>query len=355
MTAQREKSMLLSDYIVNVDSTILQTMEKIDKNSKGMVYVAAERVLQGVVTDGDIRRFLLQQGDLKENILAVANICPLSLKIGEEEKAKELMLSRDVRSIPILDEKGKIVKICFRDKIVENKKEELDIPVVIMAGGKGTRLYPYTQILPKPLIPIGEKTITEHIMERFQRYNCNKFTMIVNYKKHFIKSYFDDNEQAGKVDFIEEKEFLGTGGGLKLLSGRFDTPFFMTNCDILIEEDYADIIKYHKKNHNIVTMVCAVKNMVIPYGTVEMSEDNRVIGLREKPELSFITNTGFYILEPEFIDKIPENTFIHITEIIQQCIEEGLNVGVYKIHEDKWLDMGQLEELERMKQKLNVK
>lgn len=347
--------MLLSDYIVNVDSTILQTMEKIDKNSKGMVYIVADRKLQGVVTDGDIRRYLLQQGDLKENVLVVANICPLTLKLGEEEKANELMLSRDVRSIPVLDENGEIAKICFRDEIVENKKEEINIPVVIMAGGKGTRLYPYTQILPKPLIPIGEKTITEHIMERFQRHNCNEFTMIVNYKKHFIKSYFEDNGQYGKINFVEEKEFLGTGGGLKLLEGKFNTPFFMTNCDILIEEDYADILKYHREHQNMVTMVCAIKNMTIPYGTVELTLDDRVIEMKEKPELSFITNTGFYILEPEFIDKIPKNTFIHITELIQQCIIEGLNVGVYKIHEDKWLDMGQLEELERMRQKLNVK
>lgn len=346
--------MVLSDYLITADATVLQAMEKIDQNSKGMVYVVSDAVLKGVVTDGDIRRFLLHQGDLKQNIFQVANKAPLSLKLGEEELAKELMETKDVRSVPILDENGRILKICFREETVENKKEAIHIPVVIMAGGKGTRLYPYTQILPKPLMPIGEKTITEHIMERFEQYSCKEFTMIVNYKKHFIKSYFDDHEFAGKVNFVEEKEFLGTGGGLRLLSGRFTTPFFMTNCDILIEEDYADILRYHREQKNLVTMVCAVKNMTIPYGTVEVTKDNKAVGLQEKPELTFLTNTGFYILEPEFIERIPENTFIHITDIIQKCIEEGKNVGVYKIPEEHWLDMGQLEELERMKLRLNV-
>lgn len=346
---------MITDYIVNKDATILQAMEKIDKNSKGIIYVATNEILEGVVTDGDIRRFLLRQGDLEQNIMTVANKNPLWLKSGQEEEAEKIMLEKDVRSIPILSHDGKIIKICFQNDLVEIKKEKLDIPVVIMAGGKGTRLYPYTQILPKPLIPIGDKTITEHIMNRFIYYGCEEFTMIVNYKKHFIKSYFDDNESRRNVQFVDETEFLGTGGGLKLLDGRMDSTFFMTNCDILIEEDYAEILKYHKEHNNLVTMVCAVKNMVIPYGTVEISEDDKVLGLREKPEFSFITNTGFYILEPEFIKLIPENTFIHITDIIQKCIEEKRPVGVYKISEDKWLDMGQMEELEKMKEKLNVK
>lgn len=346
---------MISDYIVNRDATILQAMEKIDKNSKGIVYVATDEILEGVVTDGDIRRFLLKQGDLEQNIMTVANKNPLSLELGQEENAEKIMLEKDIRSIPILNYKGEIVKICFQNDLVEVKKEKLDIPVVIMAGGKGTRLYPYTQILPKPLIPIGDKTITEHIMDRFRSYGCEEFTMIVNYKKHFIKSYFDDSESRTNVKFVEETEFLGTGGGLKLLDSKMDSTFFMTNCDILIEEDYSKILKYHREHNNLVTMVCAVKNMVIPYGTVEISEDDKVLGLKEKPEFSFITNTGFYILEPEFINLIPENTFIHITDIIQRCIEEERKVGVYKIREDKWLDMGQLEELEKMKEKLNIK
>lgn len=347
--------MIVSDFLIEDNCSIKEAMQQIDKNTKGIVYVVKNEKLIGVITDGDVRRFLLNDGDLSERVSIIMNRFPIMLNLKHEKDAYFLMEQHKIRSLPILNEHNEIIKIYFSNDKVELKKEVLNIPVVIMAGGKGTRLYPYTQILPKPLIPIGDKTITEHIMEHFIEYGCDKFTMIVNYKKHFIKSYFDDNEKNLNVTFEEEKEFLGTGGGLKLLYKKINSTFFMTNCDILIEEDYSKILKYHKENGNIVTMVCAVKKMVIPYGTVEMSEDSKVVGFKEKPEFSFITNTGFYVLEPEFVQMIPENTFIHITDIIQQCIVEGKNVGVYKITEEQWLDMGQLEELEKMKKTLNIK
>lgn len=347
--------MLISDFTIDSHLSIMEAIEKMNKNSKGIIFVVEDKTLCGVITDGDIRRYILKNGDLEKNISEIYNRNPRYLLRDNEETAYELMKENGIRAIPILDKDKRITKIYFIDEEIETQKVKLDIPVVIMAGGKGTRLYPYTQILPKPLIPIGDMTITEHIMERFEEYGCHKFSMIVNYKKHFIKSYFEDNENKKDVTFIEEKEFLGTGGGLKLIDGKINETFFMTNCDILIEEDYSKILDYHRKNKNIVTMVCAVKNMVIPYGTVEVSPDGRAVELKEKPELSFITNTGFYVLEPEFLECIQNNTFVHITDVIQSCIDTGKNVGVYKISEDCWMDMGQLEELERMKEKLNVK
>ena len=345
--------MQLSSYIVNIESTIIAAMNKINQNAKGIIYVTNHDKLIGVVTDGDIRRYILAEGNLEKNILEILNKNYKFLFENEENNAKKMMSEYKIRSIPILDTQYRIVKICFDEESVSREKKQLDIPVVIMAGGKGTRLYPYTQILPKPLIPIGEKTITEHIISRFQAYGCSHFDMIVNYKKNFIKSYFGDNENTYDVNFIDEMDFLGTGGGLKLLEGRYATPFFMTNCDILIEEDYAKILEYHQESKNIITMVCAEKSMVLPYGTVEVSEDGKATGLKEKPSLSFNTNTGFYVIEPEFLDMIPDNTFIHITDVIQKCIDEGKDVGVYTISEEKWLDMGQMEEMEKMRKKLN--
>lgn len=344
----------LSAFLLEANSSVKGAMQQINKNTKGIVYIIKNEILSGVITDGDIRRFLLEGGDINSNISLIINTSPIILNLSEEKKAYQLMEDKKIRSLPIVDFENKIIKIYFNDDKVAEKKEKLNIPVVIMAGGKGTRLYPYTQILPKPLIPIGDKTITEHIMDRFIEYGCNSFTMIINYKKNFIKSYFEDNENSRKIYFEEEKEFLGTGGGLKLLHNKIRSTFFMTNCDVLIEEDYSRVLKYHKEQKNIVTMVCAVKKMIIPYGTVEVSNNDEILSFKEKPEFSFITNTGLYILEPEFIDMIPSNSFIHITDIIQKCIEEKKRVGIYKISEDKWLDMGQMEELEKMKKKLNV-
>lgn len=345
---------MLEKYIISEDFSIKEAMQQIDRNTKGIVYVVKDKKLSGALTDGDVRRYILSSGDIEKKVSQIMNANPKFLLLENENDVSKKLKEYKLHSLPILNGNHEMLKIYFDDEVVEKEKQKLDIPVVIMAGGKGTRLYPYTQILPKPLIPIGEETITEHIMDHFEEYGCTEFSMIVNYKKNFIKSYFEDSEKKRNVKFIEEKTFLGTGGGLKLLNKQINSTFFMTNCDILIEEDYAKILKCHREKKNLVTMVCAVKKMVIPYGTVITDEDDRVIEMKEKPELSFVTNTGFYILEPEFLELIPDNTFVHITDIIQKCIDLKKNIGIYRISEDKWLDMGQLEELEKMKEKLNV-
>lgn len=347
--------MQLSDFIIESKEKIVHAIKKIDDNGKGIVYLTRNNKLVGSLTDGDFRRSILNNENLDKEVISIANRNPKFIYLEDIDEAEEQMVCNHLNSIPILNHENEIVEIKFRDGQVKERECNLNIPVVIMAGGKGTRLYPYTQVLPKPLIPIGDKTITEHIMDRFCKYGCNNFTMIVNYKKNFIQSYFKDNENETNIQFVEEKEFLGTAGGLKLLEGRFTDTFFMSNCDILIEEDYEKIIQYHKQSSNLITMVCANKHVTIPYGTVTIDDSGRALGICEKPELSFVTNTGLYVLEPEFLERIPSGEFIHITDVIEQCIADGKNVGVYTISEEQWLDMGQLDELERMKEHLKLK
>lgn len=347
--------MEIKDFLVVPDCSVLEAMRQINRNAKGIVYVCEQERLIGTVTDGDIRRYILRNGELKDPVIKAANRGTRTLSEKEKSRAGEAMKLYKISSIPILDKDRRIKEICFEEERVCQKKEALNVPVAIMAGGKGTRLYPYTQILPKPLIPIGDKTITEHIIERFMEYGCSRFDMIVNYKKNFIKSYFLDNDNPMNINFIEEREFLGTGGGLKLLEGRYPSTFFMSNCDILIEEDYGEILRFHREQKNMITMVCALKQIEIPYGTIEVTDEGKAMRLREKPQISFITNTGLYVLEPEFLDEIPGQTFIHITDVIQNCIDKGKNVGVYPIPEEHWLDMGQLDELKRMQETLEKK
>ncbi|MDE6747484.1 MAG: nucleotidyltransferase, partial [Lachnospiraceae bacterium] len=177
--------------------------------------------------------------------------------------------------------------------------------------------------------------------------------MIVNYKKDFIKAYYTDSEVQRDITFVEEEEYLGTGGGLRLLADKVEDTFFMSNCDILIDADYADILDYHKKSGNMITMVCAQKNFEIPYGTVTLNQDQQIVEMKEKPQFDYYVNTGFYIIEPSFVERIPQNTFIHITDVIEQCIARGDRVGSYLIQDDAWMDMGQFDELEKMKQRLD--
>ena len=340
-------------FIVSPETTILDTMEKIDKNAQGIAYVVdKDNVLLGVITDGDIRRYILKNQSVNGYAKDIMFTNPVFLNKDNAIKAPRVMRKKSITSVPVLDEERHLLSIEFDDGQKFYDKMNLNTPVVIMAGGKGTRLYPYTQVLPKPLIPVGEKTITEHIMDRFENFNCNKFTMIVNYKKEFIRAFFSENEQKRDVEFVVEEEFAGTAGGLRLLKDKITSTFFMTNCDILLEEDYAAILDYHKANKNIITLVCALKKEIIPYGTVITDEDGRIKKLTEKPEFEFLTNTCFYIIEPELLDEIPENTFIHITDVIQKCMDKGLNVGVYPVNENAWMERGQMEELEKMRKRL---
>ncbi len=344
-------------YIVQYNTSIMEAMQKIENNGKGIAFVCHKNQLKGCITDGDIRRYILSGGSLHKTVEAIAKHDPICIKQANMAQAQAVMEKYYITAVPIVDENQKIVDICFwREEYqsAEKVNEILNVPLVIMAGGKGTRLKPYTDILPKPLIPVGDKTITEHIIDRFAKYGCENVTMIVNYKKDFIKAYFKDSEVKRNITFIEEPEFLGTGGGLKLLEANMKETFFMTNCDILIDANYADILEKHKEAGNMITMVCARKQFTIPYGTIHTDEEDNIIGLQEKPNFEYKINTGFYLIEPAFLSKIPDKTFIHITDVIEQCIKDGEKVGTFLIEEDAFMDMGQMDEFEKMKEKLGV-
>ena len=344
----------LKDYIVNENTFIIDTMRIINKGENAIAFVCEHMRLLAAVSDGDIRRYMIDGGDLNKEIREIANYTPISVLAGDEVDYDRFMREKSITALPIVDENQILVDIMFLSKRT-SAKEPLRLPVIIMAGGKGSRLKPFTEILPKPLIPIGGQTITEHIIARFEEYQCNHFDMIVNYKKNFIKSYFQDNDTPYDISFVEEPEFWGTAGGLKLIEGKYDGTIFITNCDILIEADYKAIYDYHKTSGNIITMVCARKKVVIPYGTVETDEQGQVMALKEKPSFEFKTNTGLYLVEPEFLKQIPVKTKIDITDVIEQCIDSKKRVGAYLISENDWMDMGQLDEMERMKKHLNVK
>ena len=347
----------LQKFIVQENTDVIEVMRQIDTGARGIAFVCRGRQLCAAVTDGDIRRHIMANGSLTDSIMKIASVPPIFLEQGEENRAVDVMEKNYITAVPIVNENHEIVDICFWRAESHNPSKEkasLRIPLVIMAGGKGTRLKPYTDILPKPLIPIGDKTITEHIMDRFAEYDCKEVTMIVNYKKDFIKAYFKDVNTESKITFVEEEEYLGTGGGLRLLLDRLNSTFFMSNCDILIDADYDKMLQYHQTQGNLITMVCARRQFDIPYGTIQTDDEGLVTKLVEKPGFEYKINTGFYLIEPAFLQKIPDNTYIHITDVIDRCIAEGDKVGTFLIGDDCWMDMGQLDELGKMKEKLGV-
>ncbi|GBF12460.1 glucose-1-phosphate cytidylyltransferase [Tepidibacillus sp. HK-1] len=342
----------VKDFLIDEECTMLEAMALLDKVAKKVLFVVRDGQFVAAITDGDIRRWILKKGNLDAKVKDIANYNPKYLQEKEKASAKEFMKKHFIEALPILNEEHDIVSVVlWNDGEVETKKT-LNVPVVIMAGGLGTRLYPYTKILPKPLIPIGEIPIVEHIMNRFNQYGSNKFFLVVNHKKNMIKAYFNEIEKDYMVNYVDEDQPLGTGGGLSLLKGKIDSTFFLSNCDILIEEDYEKIYNYHKKENNLITMVCSLKNIKIPYGVIEISETGEIEEMREKPELSFFTNTGMYVVEPKVIEELEENKAVGFPDIIEKYKEAGEKIGVYPISENSWLDMGQLDEMEKMRRRL---
>lgn len=343
-------------YIVNTQITVKTAIEKMEKEQiKAVIIVDEAEKVVGLFSNGDMRTFFLRGGALSANICEAMNKNP-KLFYSEEEVREERSLK--VRVIyPIVDNENKIINILDYEKPNVNEKVNDvlgDVPLVIMAGGKGTRLYPYTKILPKPLIPIGDLTITERIIHSFQRYGCKEVIMILNHKANMIKAYMNELDKDYKVDFVEEEEFLGTAGGLKLIENKIHTTFFLSNCDILINADLECIYKTHKAKGNKITFVCSMKDIVIPYGVVETDQDGMITQMKEKPGFSFLVNTGLYMVEPDVIKDIKEGEFIHLPDLAQRYLNRGEKVGVFPISEKAWMDMGQFNEMENMMKNLGL-
>ena len=322
----------------------IKLMDKVDRKllivtDKGENYV-------NIISIGDIQRSLIknQNFEVKVGTVLRASSTVASTKMSNEE-IKKMMLHHRTEFMPVLD-KNELVKVIFWEDLFENKhipcKAKYDIPVVIMAGGKGTRMRPITNVIPKPLIPIGEKAIVEHIVNRFVDLGSKRFFFSINYLGEMIKNYFKRiSDKPYSVDFFMEDKPLGTAGSLHLMKDQLNETFIISNCDILVDQDYSEIIQYHRENNFQITMVAAIKNYGIPYGTLELGEGGKLISLSEKPQLNYFINAGLYILEPSALKHVPENSFFHITHLIEKLINQGDKVGVFPVSEGAWSDIGE--------------
>lgn len=349
----------LENYIIFPNNTVVEAMQKIDSNGRGILFIVDElHKLLGVATDGDIRRWIIKTGKLNAKIETVMNPKPKYIFRKNINEAKKYMDENSITAIPVITSKGVISDIIFSNteySAEKNREKKLkSVPVVIMAGGKGTRLYPYTKILPKPLIPIGDIPIMERIIDKFRDFGVIDFYATINYRKNMIKSYFTDTEKDFEIKYVEENQPLGTAGSLRLIEEDFEQPFIVTNCDVLIHADYEDIYRYHIESENELTIVAALKNIVVPYGVISTSENGIVKSMEEKPKLSYFINTGMYILNPAVKNDIPQNTFYHMTDLTEKLLKANRKVGMYPISEDSFLDMGEFEEMHRMEKKLHL-
>ena len=346
--------MQIEQMVANVDATIRDIVKKLEKGRCKAIYITMNDKLIGSVSDGDVRRYLINNNDVEKKAIDIMNNNPIAFYENQEEEIKSFFASSELYSVPIINYNREIVAISLRNSYIKKRRKEFDVPVVIMAGGKGTRLYPYTKILPKALVPIGDIPILEHIINRFYDCGCKSFYLVVNHKKNMIKSYIEGVEKKYEVHYAEEEKPLGTGGGLALLRNNRFEEFFLSNCDILIDADYKTIYDFHRKNGYYITIIAAEKRNRIPYGVIE-SYDGKFVSMDEKPEQICLINTGMYVVNGKILDMISDCEKVDFTELIARCHDAGYPIGVYTIEEKAYMDMGQLEEMEKMKEQLGYK
>ena len=337
---------------IEKNSTIFNAFSMFNKlGLKTIVVSNSNNKLLGVLSDGDLRRAILKKYNLSAKILRLYNKKPISLLDTEftEQKCRDLFLKKELEIIPIIDKNNRIIKIITWSQFFSKKKEnqnKIDIDVVIMSGGEGTRLRPFTNILPKPLMPIQNRPIIELIIGKFIENGCNNYYLTIHYKSELIKAFFQELKPNYKINFIKEKKQLGTIGGLSLtknLLRKNKEDVFVVNCDVLHSFNYLDFYNHHKKNKFDITLVASTKNFKIPYGVCDISKKGYLVKMKEKPEYNFLVNTGFYILKKKIINLIPTKKKIDLTDLIKIAKSKGYKIGVYPIDDHNWTDIGQID------------
>jgi dTDP-glucose pyrophosphorylase len=337
---------MLKNRTIPYNATLLEALKKMDALDKKLLVVLENDKFFGLLSAGDIQRAVIQNKSLDTKVHEVLRKNIRIAKPSDDfNSIREMMFEFRMELCPVVSPDNDILKVYFwEDVFTEHKpapKANFSLPVIIMAGGLGTRLKPLTNVLPKPLIPFGDKTMLEEIFDRFALFGCTTFHISVNYKAALIKYYIDNLELPYDIDFFIEEKPMGTAGSLSLLKGKINQTFFVSNCDILIEQDYSEILEYHRENNNEITVVAALKHYPIAYGTIETGENGKLLQLTEKPELTYKINSGMYLLEPHIINEIPENEFFHVTQLIEKVIQRNGKVGVFPVSEKSWKDIGE--------------
>ncbi|MDC0856120.1 sugar phosphate nucleotidyltransferase [Candidatus Pelagibacter sp.] len=336
------------NLIVDSKTEIKTAMIKLSKSAKKcLIVLDDQKKLIGTLTDGDIRRAFLKGKNFNDKINNIYKKNPISL---QKEKfkikyVKKIMAKNKIDFLPIVNNEKKFLSFITWDQL--EKKNNIGnkrIPktsIVIMAGGKGTRLMPFTNVLPKPLIPLAGKTVLEHIIEKFTNFGIKNFFISINFKSKIIKSYFEEvNPKKYKIFFVKEKKPMGTIGSLRLIENKLQKNILVCNCDTIMNFDYNDLIKFHQKNKFDLTVVASKKNFTIPYGLCEINNQNELKAIKEKPKNKYLVNTGMYLMDRSIIKKFPKTSFVDIDELIHILIKKKKRVGVFSIDDSAWNDLG---------------
>lgn len=332
------------------DSTLGQAIANLNESHIKIVLVVSEdQVLKGTISDGDIRRGFLKGLDINSSIKSIINRNPIVVPSGiDRNTALQLMAANKIQQIPVIDDVRHVVGIHLWDTIT-------DIPVrlnpmVIMAGGLGTRLRPHTENCPKPMLLISGKPILEHIIERAKREGFSHFILAIHYLGNIIEDYFGNGEGMGvRIDYLREQYPLGTAGALGLLHPRPNTPFVVTNGDVLTDIHYSELLDFHIKHSAFATMAVRAHEWQHPYGVVQIDGID-IVGFEEKPVHRTHVNAGVYILEPDTLKFIEVDSHCDMPTLFERLQASAKRTAAYPIHE-LWFDIGRQDDLAKANNK----
>jgi len=351
----------IKNYIISSQMNIREAMKALDDSHRKILFVVQDKIsLVGTLTDGDIRRWILGGNSLDDTVADVCNKNPIKYSSDYNlDEIKNTMLDHRIQAIPIVDKNTCIIELLFWDTVFDTDqhyqiKGNLDIPVVIMAGGLGARLEPFTKILPKPLIPIGDRSVLEVVIDKFREYSINTFYISLFHKAKMIKAYFEELNPDYTINYLEEPKPLGTVGVLSQLQSSIKGSLFLTNCDTIINCNYKDLLEFHSKNNYDITLVGSMINYCIPYGICEIENEGKLVRLKEKPEYSYLVSTGMYVVRGSTLKHIPHNGHYNMTDLIDEVKKNDGTIGVYPISEKSWLDTGQWQEYKKTIEQLNL-
>ncbi len=350
----------MEKYLIKKNTSLIEALKKITANGeKHVIVISNFGKAIGIISDGDIRRAILKKLKLTLPISKILNKNFLYFKENSfnKRKAIQYLQKSKIFFAPILNSKKIPINfITVNDSAArdlkhfhKNKKTKSE-QVVIMAGGLGTRLKPFTNILPKPLIPLGDKTVIEHIIQKFSKFNFNKILITLNYKSKIIRSFFKEVRLKETISFFDEKIPLGTVGCLSKLKNKLRGNFFLTNADSIIDIDMNDFLEFHQKNNNDVTVVAALKKYHVSYGSCLIDRKGNLKSIDEKPRYDLLINTGLYIINSRVLKFIKKNKKTDIDEFLNILLKNKKKVKVFPISDLNWKDTGDWNEFSKLKE-----
>jgi dTDP-glucose pyrophosphorylase len=338
----------IDKLVIRKDQTLIEALECIDKGAEGIALVVSEhRKLIGTITDGDLRRATLAGRDManeKVEVLLRSHNPPVTAPVGASSmELMQLMKKHSIRHVPVVDAEGRIAELALLKELA--LEDELPVTAVVMAGGKGTRMRPLTETVPKPMLPVGDRPVMEHVLEQLQSAGISHVSITTHYMPEAIESHFGDGRRFGvEIDYVNEKEPLGTAGALGLLKAP-KGPVLVINGDVLTQVNFRSMFQYHADNQADMTVGVRRFELQVPYGVIDM-EESRVTRLDEKPTYRFFINAGVYLIEPDVLSHIKVDEHLDATELIDRLIDAKKKVVGFPIHE-YWLDIGRPDDYAR--------